>query len=152
AFAVALLSKENAITFLMLPPLYDVCFSQNRTTASLSSLARKRLPSYAGYAVVAVLFLIARHAVIKVDSVSYIPNQYNPLDHLSIIGRALGATAMVGRYAKLFLFPRTLSYDYGLGAIPSAVSILDPFFVAGLLCLGLILVALIWGWHRSPCT
>jgi protein O-mannosyl-transferase len=140
AFAAAVFSKENAITFVVIPPLYDALFL--RGTGTAWAAARKRLGWHAAYAGVAVLYLVARGAVLGGLTIEDVPYEDNPIAALPPRARILSAIALVGRYAWLMVFPKTLSYIYGPGAVTPVGSVLAPAFLAGLALLaGLIALA-----------
>jgi hypothetical protein len=84
SFALALLSKESAITLPAVLLLWDVCFADVRASglgARLRHLLSHRLlPVYAGYAAVALVYLAARSLALS-DGVLLPPNSLidNPL-------------------------------------------------------------------------
>lgn len=112
-FFIALMSKENAITFLVVIPLTFWFF----TKANLPKIALHSAPLFAS----AILFLLIRGSVIgwsmgdepmelmnnpfiKVDGARYIP--FTMEERLATILFTLG------KYLQLLVFPHPLTHDY----------------------------------------
>jgi protein O-mannosyl-transferase len=109
-YAIALFSKESAITFLAIFPLAvyffrDISLSQNAKTSTLLLIP-------------AVIFLAKRQMVLGGNSV---------LDSISLLDNAIvqdgvpkfaGAVAMLLYYAKAMFLPFTMVSDLGYNAVP----------------------------------
>ena len=149
AFTVAIFCKENAITFVIVPALYDALFLRDGTTTAWGAV-RKNLRWHAGYAVIAFVYLIARDAVLGGLTIEAIGVEDNPIANLPAGTRSMTAVALVARYAGLMVFPKTLSYIYGPGAITPVTSIAAPQFLAGAAILAGFVVLTVMAWRRSP--
>ena len=147
-FAAAIFCKENAITFVIVPALYDALFLRNGTTSAWKAV-RKNLGWHAGYAVVAFGYLIARDAVLGGLTIEAIGFESNPIASLPAGTRIMTAIALVARYAGLMVFPKTLSYVYGPGAITPVTSMAAPQFLAGAAILAGLVVLTVLAWRRS---
>lgn len=121
-FFLALLSKENAITFLAVVPLTFFFF----TNAKARKIAFQTLPFVAG----AGLFLVIRGSVLGWTAVGEAPRELMNNPFLKLVGNqyvdfSAGekfATIFytLGKYLQLLVFPHPLSHDY----YPRAISIL----------------------------
>ncbi|MFK8102703.1 MAG: hypothetical protein AB8G15_09265 [Saprospiraceae bacterium] len=106
-FFLALLSKENALTFLAIIPLSIYFFS----TYSFAKIAKATLPLLG----VAILYLIVRTQVIGYllnpgKEITNIMN--NPFYGLSKGEELATVFYTLGMYIKLSLFPHPLTHDY----------------------------------------
>ena len=108
-FALALFSKENAITFLAVFPLVGYYYSK-----------RNWLKSSFLFIVPAVVFLGCRWMVLKTQSLEAV----SPLDNLLVATEgpvAWYATAvlLIGKYLWTLLIPLELGSDFGYNQIPA---------------------------------
>jgi Tfp pilus assembly protein PilF len=143
-FFLALMSKENAITFLAIVPLTFFFF----TNAKVGKNFSQTLP----YVASAVLFLLIRGAVIG-WSTGEVPRELMNNPFLKLVGNqyvdfSAGekfATIFytLGKYIQLLLFPHPLSHDY----YPRAVDIMTfgnwQVILSVLIYLALVIFALI---------
>jgi len=111
-FFLALLSKENSITFLAVIPLTIYFFSENKWGPNL-----KLLGALIG---TTILYLILRFSVAGVPEFG---NEINDLMNNPFLGMSGGekmATIMftLFKYIQLYIFPYTLNHDYYPYAIP----------------------------------
>ncbi len=121
-FFAALLSKENAITFLAIVPLAFHCFTDARPGA----IGRQSLPFLAA----AVLFLVIRGSILGWEGAGAPPRELMNNPFLKLVGNqyvdfSAGekyATILftLGKYLLLLFFPYPLSHDY----YPRAVDIM----------------------------
>lgn len=121
-FFLALLSKENAITFLAVVPLTYFFF----TKAKFGKLAFQTLP----FAAAAAIFLVIRTSVLGWDLGGEAPRELMNNPFLKLVGNQYVdftfaekfATIFytLGNYVQLLLFPHPLSHDY----YPRAVGIM----------------------------
>jgi tetratricopeptide (TPR) repeat protein len=121
-FFTALLSKENAITFLAIVPLTLLCF----TDARPGTVVRQSVP----YVAVAVLFLLIRGGILGWEGTGTPPRELMNNPFLKLVGNQYVdftagekyATILytLGKYVLLLLFPYPLSHDY----YPRAVDIM----------------------------
>ena len=147
-FFIALLSKENAITFVVIVPLIYWFFMQT----DWSTAFKQTLP----FAAAAVLFMILRGAVIGNQFTSeqnelmnnpylkLVGNQYVPFE----AGEKMATIIYtLGKYIQLLIFPHPLTHDY----YPRHIGIMQFSDWQVLLSLGVYggLVALILrGWQK----
>ena len=112
-FFLALLSKENAITFVAIIPLVYYFF----TKASMATILRQSLP----FLGVAVLFLFVRAAVLGWDfgapSKELMNNPFLKLENgqwvfLSFMEKMAVVVYTLGKYLLLLVFPHPLTHDY----------------------------------------
>jgi tetratricopeptide (TPR) repeat protein len=149
AFAVAIFCKENAITFVIVPALYDALFLRGGTTTAWGAV-RKNLRWHVGYAVAGFVYLMVRDAVLGGLTIEAIGVEDNPIANLEAGTRIMTAVALVARYAGLMVFPKTLSYIYGPGAITPVTSLAEPRFLAGAAILAGFVVLTVLAWRRNP--
>ena len=149
-FGTGLLVKENVITFLVLPLLYEACFGSRENSPGPPIKRGMKFLPYGGYLGIALGYLALRAAVLGGLTAPSIPYQANPLAHVDLGTRVLGGIALLSRYAKLFLYPKALQCDYSVDVIAPTTSPTDPLFLAGL---GIVAVALLFfvrQWSRAP--
>ncbi len=151
-FFLALLSKENAITFLAVVPLTYFFFTQ----AKFGKIAAQTLPFVAG----AVVFLIIRTSVLGLDFGGEPPRELMNNPFLKLVGNQYVdftpgekmATIFytLGKYVQLLIFPHPLSHDY----YPRAVGIMSfgdwQVILSVLLYLGLGVYALLRLTKKDP--
>jgi len=135
-YAIALMSKESAITFLAIFPLAGWFF----TSSTPLELAKKTIPLIA----VAVVFLLIRSAVLSGN----VPGTVSIADNLLIgakdpVTRITTAVVILGMYLKLLIFPHPLVFDYSFNQIPLS-SAGDFKFLVSALCYIAMLVFAIW--------
>ncbi len=149
AFAMALLSKEQAMTLPFLLILYD--FSTRRIGGG-----RKRiwvsLVRHVPYFFILGMFLVLRGEALKTgtlfdsESVGYLEN---PLVHAAWYPRLLTAVKVAGRYLWLCVWPLHLSADYSYNAIPLASSIMEPAVLGSLAAWGALLGLAVWSYFKG---
>ena len=163
AFACALLSKESAMTLLLVLPVMDALLPA-KDGAGQPVVPRARIVSdYLPLLIVALAYLAVRRAVlggifIPEGVIAPLDNPMVPVTTLPL-GERLGATtgealmtafAVVVEYARLLAWPARLSPDYSYNQIPLVTTALDGRFVGGVAlvaaCVGGIAVL----WRRSP--
>ena len=147
SYGISLLCKENAITFLALPVIYDTVFRSKGS--SIPGVLRSRMKLYAGFVGVSVLYLVLRGAAVGSIFLRDIPSVDNPLVDASVVQRLLTPFAVAGRYATLMFWPVNLSADYGLNAFPVVGSVVDGRFVVGFLFGCLVIAGLVYSFPRS---
>jgi len=111
AYFLALLSKENAITFLAIFPLTWYLFQQK----SLKKIARAMVP----YLVIAGVYLWMRatYAGMVGDRVTA-DIMDDPYLGASFLEKYATITYTIGKYLSLMIFPYPLSSDYSFNQIP----------------------------------
>lgn len=162
-FACALLSKESAMTLLLVIPAMDAIVPTRRRDGQPATPLSRLVADYLPMLAVAIAYLVVRRAilggiVIADSAIAPLDNPLVPITR-SPFGDVLGATAgqslmtafaVFTQYARLLVWPARLSPDYSFNQIPLVTSALDPRLMAGvtltIACLGGI-VAL---WRRSP--
>ena len=119
AFLLALLAKENSITFLALIPLGLLLF----TNYTSGKIALKTIP----LVIVALFYLIIRArfaGVIGDRETTDIMD--NPYLHATFLQKLATISFVQLKYLGLILFPYQLSYDYSFNQIP-LVGFTNPF-------------------------
>lgn len=143
-FLIALLSKENAITFLAVVPLSFWIF----TKANVKTIISASVPFLAA----AIVFMLIRTSILGFDlgapSNELMNNPFLKLvnnGYVPFSGAEWLATIMVtlGRYLQLLVFPHPLTHDY----YPRHIDIMNvgdwQFIVSVLLYIGLGIFALV---------
>jgi len=163
AFACALLSKESAITLLLVLPMMDALRPAVDRSGQPAGPRRRLLSDYLPLAAVAVAYLGVRRAVlggilIGGAGISALDNPLVPV-MTTPLGDRVGATtgqalmtafAVVAEYARLLVWPLKLSPDYSYNQIPLVTSVLDVRFLVGLALVVACLGAIAALWRRSP--
>lgn len=113
-FLAALLSKENAITFLAVVPLSYYFF----TRANTSTILRQLIP----FAISSGLFLTIRYFVLDGFSIGKVPMELMNNPFLKIVGdqwvpftfgeKMATIVFTLGKYLQLLVFPHPLTHDY----------------------------------------
>ncbi len=140
AFALGLLSKEQAVVLPALLVLFDCsATSADRGRRNWEEILRGAVGRYGGYLVVLGAYLILRSAVLY--STVFDPSRQidvldSPLANVGWDVRVLTALKVAGKYLWLFVWPAELAMDYSFDAIPRATSLLEP---------GVLLAGLAWG-------
>ncbi len=137
AFAMGLLSKEQAAVVPVLLGLYDFYAGRQSVRSPrwtvLARTTSQRLMPYIG---VLGAYLWLRAWVLGGAAAPSPSILDNPLVHAPLAPRLLTAMVVAGRYLSLCLWPFPLSPDYSLNQIPLATSPLDA---------RLLLAVLLWG-------
>jgi len=163
AFAGALLSKESAITLLLVVPVIDALFAPHGTGEQNQSRWSRVLSGYVPLLVVAAAYLVIRHAVlgsitISEAAISPLDNPLVPISTMAL-GERLGATssqalmtpfAVVVEYARLLVWPVRLSPDYSYNQIPLVTSAVDVRFIGGLAIVAGCVYGIVALWRRHP--
>lgn len=110
-YFMALLSKENAITFLVILPLACYFF----TKMTWKQIAIKSLPMIA----IALIYLLmrAKFAGMLGDRVTT-DIMDAPYMNSDLLEKTASIMLILGRYIGLLVFPHPLSYDYSYNQIP----------------------------------
>jgi tetratricopeptide (TPR) repeat protein len=162
-FACALLSKESAMTLLLVLPAMDALFPTKGSTGRLAGPRSRIVTDYLPLITVALAYLAVRRAVLGAIVIAgrTIAPLDNPLVPLTTtaLGERLGATTgqavmtafrVVVEYARLLAWPARLSPDYSYNQIPLVTSAFDERFLVGLV----LAAACVWGirmlWRRNP--
>ncbi len=144
AFAVGLLSKEQAIVLPVLLVLYDLSTWQERGTGMRKGFIQSAWSRYLGYVLLLGAFLVLRAVV--VGRFFEAPDErpfifiVNPLVLAGWSSRVLTALKVAGRYLWLFIWPQKLSADYSYNAIPLTSSLGDPAVLAAVVAWGALVV------------
>jgi len=148
-FLLALLAKENALTFVLAPLLVDAFFRRP---------LKPRLPLYLGLFAIVVLWLLYRHFGLHYGPQNPFRNSvevntlYQPLGALSLWPRVLTALKIQLLYLGKLLWPVGLQGVYSGPAVAEAV----PSLISGWGAAILLVVAgsgalAWWGWRqRQP--
>jgi protein O-mannosyl-transferase len=150
-YSLALLSKENAITWLGVALLTElIYFSHGNLKETLNTLRRHLRTVYAGYFMVSLIFVGIAITVLKSLGAATIPYLDNPLAHVSVSIRLLTALKVLFQNLGLFFWPRFFSSDYSFNQIP----LLTRWTSTAALSVFALTVAfaaiLIWSYKRAP--
>ena len=162
-FACALLSKESAMTLVLVLPAMDALVPAKGRNGQ-PSVPRSRIVSdYLPLMAVALAYLAVRRAVLGgiVIANGVIAPLDNPMVPIATmpLGERLGATAgqalmtafaAVAEYARLLSWPARLSPDYSYNQIPLVTSALDVRFLAGVAVVAVCVCGIVVLWRRSP--
>jgi tetratricopeptide (TPR) repeat protein len=150
-YFLALLSKENGITWLGVALLTDVVyFSKGSLKSFLARLRQGFWKVYAGYVAVSLAFLTIRFLVLRQINLEGISYVVNPLAYTTSWVRVLTALKVYFQSMGLFFWPATFSADYSYNQIPlltrwgNSATIVVLALTVGFLAL------LVWTYHRAP--
>jgi tetratricopeptide (TPR) repeat protein len=146
AFGAGLLSKESAITAIVLCGVIHVwILPARRMGLTLRVLAP--------YVVVGIAYLGWRRYLVGALGMPALPQFLdNPLAHVGPFRRLATALVVMGDYLRLLTFPLTLSSDYSFNQIPVVTSAWDARWLLATAVLALLGLALIVGVRRAPVT
>jgi tetratricopeptide (TPR) repeat protein len=144
AFFSALLSKENAITFLAVFPLWDFFTNKWNTKSALVRLS--------AFVTMAAGYLLLRKSILgdidNVDSIQLINNSL--VGATDVATRFATAIAILGKYVYLLVVPHPLSFDYSFNQIPLSSWSSPGFWVAGLTLTSLAIYSIAELKNRNP--
>ena len=145
SFLFALLSKENAVSLLLLLPLFTFCFVDKLSFRDFFQKLRSRLIlHYSGYIFIFIMYLMIRYFVLHKIFALNIAFDDNPLiAEKSVITRFLTAFDVLNHYISLILFPLTLSADYSYNQIPIIHSLFTNGLIVSIICITFFLIILI---------
>jgi tetratricopeptide (TPR) repeat protein len=162
-FACALLSKESAVTLLLVLPVMDALFPVKGSNEQPALPRSRVLTDYLPLVAAALGYLAARHSVLGgvVISEGAIAPLDNPIVPITMtpLGERLGATtsqalmtafAVVVEYARLLAWPARLSPDYSYNQIPLVTSVVDGRFLGGVALVAACAAGIVALWRRSP--
>jgi tetratricopeptide (TPR) repeat protein len=139
-YFLALLSKENAITWLAIIPLSIYFFTSNSF--------KKALPAYIGLLVVAVGWLYIRYKVVGSGISNVADNLMNdPFLESSAAEKYATIVLTLGKYLQLLFFPHPLTFDYYPKHIP-IVNWTHPAVIFSILAYLLLLLIAIKGFFQ----
>jgi Flp pilus assembly protein TadD len=146
AFGAGLLSKESAVTAIVLCGVVHLWVSPERRPART---LRVLLP----YAVVGIAYLAWRRYLVGAIGMPVPPFFVdNPLAHVGLAPRLATALVVLGDYLRLLTFPLTLSSDYSFNQVPVVASPWDARLLVAVAVLGGLAAALAVGLRRAPVT
>ena len=124
-FFLALLSKESAIVYVALAPLFIYFFTETPL--------KNNIKITGSLAVVAILYMMLHIKIIGSIGIKNIPVIDNSLLYTSdIIQQKATAIYIMGKYFLLMLFPHPLSSDYSFNTIPIVSSLANIGFLLAL--------------------
>lgn len=128
-FFLALLSKENSVTWAGVIPLAIWCFTSERLKKTISISAM--------YVGIVVVYLIIRQLILGDGGSDYQLMVVNNsmVDAPDFASRFATAVSILGKYLYLFLLPVTLVFDYSYNTIPN-VSFSNPIALFSLVVFG----------------
>ncbi len=125
-FFLALLSKESAIVYVALAPLFIYFFTE-------TSL-KNNIKITGSLAVVAILYMMLHIKIIGSIGIKNIPVIDNSLLYTTdVIQQKATAILIMGKYFLLMLFPHPLSCDYSFNTIPIVSSLANIGFLLALI-------------------
>lgn len=125
-FFLALLSKESAIVYLALAPLFIYFFTETSF--------KNNIKITASLGVVAILYIMLHMKIIGSIGIKNIPVIDNSLLYTSnVIEQKATAILIMGKYFLLLLFPHPLSSDYSFNTIPIVSSLANFGFLLALI-------------------
>jgi tetratricopeptide (TPR) repeat protein len=143
-FGCALLSKESAMTLLLVLPAMDALVPAKRSDERLALPRSRIITDYLPLLGVALAYIAIRlwvlgGIVVARGMIAPLDNPLVPVTTMPL-GERLGATAgqaimtavaAVVEYARVLSWPARLSPDYSYNQIPLVTSALDARFIAG---------------------
>ena len=108
-YSLALLSKENGITFLAVIPLALYMFT--------SASAKKAFVATAPFAAIAGVYLVLRFMAVGAGSEEMTDIMNNPFAYATTTEKYATIFFIMLKYLGLLIFPHPLSYDYGYNEI-----------------------------------
>jgi tetratricopeptide (TPR) repeat protein len=125
-FFLALLSKESAIVYVALAPLFIYFFTETPL--------KKNLKITGLLAAVAIMYMILHVKIIGSIGIKNIPVIDNSLLYTSdVIQQKATAIMILGKYFLLMLIPHPLSSDYSFNTIPIVTSLANIGFLFALI-------------------
>jgi len=124
-FFLALLSKESAIVYVALAPLFIYFFTE--------TTLKNNIKVTTSLAVVAILYMMLHMKIIGSIGIKNIPVIDNSLLYTTnVIEQKATAILIMGKYFLLMLFPHPLSSDYSFDTIPIVTSLANIGFLLAL--------------------
>ncbi len=139
-YALALLSKENGITFIVIIPATLYFFSGKKPVA----IARHSIP----YWVVAVFYLLLRFAVLPGNQKEITEVMDNPYVLATAAEKYATIFYVLFRYVQLLFWPHPLTYDYSYNQI-AYQDFSSAYVWLSLLLHFLLLALMITGWKKK---
>ncbi len=154
---LALLSKENAVTFVGAAVLVDL-WRRGRVSDGL------RVRPWRGFLLdrflaryLPMLLVIGAVLLIRYQVVGRLTRPHgvvgggidNPLDAAGLVGRLLTPLVLWGKSLNLLVWPHPLCYDYSYNAVPMATSLSDGRVLAGLAWVVLVAAVTVASWRRG---
>ncbi|RJP74018.1 MAG: tetratricopeptide repeat protein [Candidatus Abyssobacteria bacterium SURF_17] len=136
-FALALLSKEIAVTLPAIVILYDLCITGRLKTGKALWKAGS---AYAPFILILAGYFLLRRLIIE-HEIGFAVSSLS-----DALVRAATILASIGLYWKLLLFPVGLSYERSIEVIRSVSS---PAFLGGLALVCACIVLLVRWWNRD---
>lgn len=143
SFALALLSKESAVTFTPVLPLALYLHRANSINTGIPNNSTKTILTASGaFGVLAMAYLLVWFGIIgRVEDKLYFDTLNNPFANATFAERTATATLVLGVYLAKSLFPLTLSTGYTYNEFPLAqwsnpASILVAVILVAMLALG----------------
>ncbi|MFM7078852.1 MAG: tetratricopeptide repeat protein [Bacteroidota bacterium] len=144
AFMLAMLSKENAITFLVVFPLWDYFTGRWDMKPSLIRSS--------GFVLVVGSYLLVRKSILgdidNVDAIQLINNSL--IGSKTNVDQFATAIAILGKYIYLLLIPHPLSFDYSFNQIPLSTLSSPEFWIAFFVLSGMAVYSLFQFKNRNP--
>ena len=140
-FFLALLTKENGITFLAVIPVSLMLFRKE----TLKSAIQLTFP----FLIAAVAYLAIRYMVVGFGSGSMNDIMNDPFLYATPMQAFATKMVVLFKYLQLQVWPMPLSYDYGYATF-AYPTLSDPRAWLGILLHVGILAVGLWAWKRNP--
>src|SRR6185437_7674983 len=139
SYFLALLSKENGITFFGLLPLSFYYFANNSI--------KKAIVNSIPYVVIGLIYLFVRFQVIgNVEASTELLN--DPFLYASAEEKIATKIYVLGRSFVLLFFPYPLAYDFSYNQIPY-VKFTNGYVIASILCYLALMAFSLWGFLKK---
>ncbi len=153
-YALALLSKESAVTLVGVLALFDLAFRSDASRSLVQrvlGVLRANGLRYVGFVAVTAGYLVIRTAALEGGRT--LPPEMaidNPLFGLPVGWRILNALWVSLHYGRLLVAPLHLAYDYSYEQIPTFQILADPRLWVALAAWILLAIGWIAALRRSP--
>jgi hypothetical protein len=133
SFFLAMMSKENSVTFLLIQPVTVYLFTRHKLKKNLLALA---MPVFS-----TIIFLMIRGAVVGHTSTPLADDlMNNPFVEMTLPQKYATILYTLGLYLKLLIFPHPLTSDY----YPYHIPVINPADWRAILPLILYLLMIAW--------
>ena len=148
-FALGLLSKENAITLLLILIIYDFCFNNDFKLKHIFLGNNKMIYFYIGYVIIIVIYLLLKFAlfdsILITQEISFIDN---PLIDQPFAQSKLTALFLILKGILLLVFPLNISADYSYNQIGIINTFSDIRLYVTIFFVIIILLLLIYSYRK----
>lgn len=144
-YFLGLLVKESAIVLVGILFISDLLSQGPDNLTNSIAWFKKRLPFYAGYMLLTLLYLMIRFSVIGKLGVNA---ELTFFKNGPFIARIFTMSQVFIKYYQLMIWPNVLSADYDFSAVPLTTQINSVVIISLLINIGLIISILIAFWRN----